>query len=121
MPMAWHEEIRQAIVTTNVLLAVHAGASVAAAPTLAVQTIVLLSNIPAIVVSANLTRRQLILANDAGTVYVLFGAGTVSANKYTLRLTANEVYVGALNGYNGVVTAVRASGSSSLMVTDIRT
>ena len=90
-------------------------------PAVAVRTTVTLSNVSALALPANLDRRRLILANDSGTaIYVAFSA-TCSLAAFSFRLAANETYQGPMGDYTGPVSAIRASGTSALQVTEIIT
>jgi len=53
-------------------------------------------------------------------VYVTFGP-TASTALFSIRLTANTFYDGAMGDYTGPISAIRASGTSQLMVTEITT
>ena len=71
-----------------------------------------------VVVAANPNRRQVLFHNAAGTVFLKFGLG-VTITDYSIRLVANERYETVVNGYAGVITAIRASGTSTLLVTEV--
>jgi hypothetical protein len=90
-------------------------------PANAALTAVIVTAASSVVVPENLLRRRLILVNDSGSVvYVAFGP-VASTSLYSVRLQANDRYEGVLGDYTGVVSAVRASGTSTLLVTEITT
>lgn len=69
--------------------------------------------------AANPQRRQFVIHNDGGTVlFIRLGSGITSA-LYSCRLTANERYEQTDNCYTGVITAIRASGTGSVLVTEV--
>ena len=72
-----------------------------------------------VVKAANVARRQIIVVNDGGTVVFLAFAATASTAAYTVRLAANDRYESPLGGYVGVVSGIRSSGSSAVIVTEV--
>lgn len=66
--------------------------------------------------AANPNRRKLILHNESGTLFVKLGTGA-SSTDYSYRLTANTTL--EITDAGDEVTAVKASGSSSVQVTEI--
>jgi len=95
-------------------------AVVAVRPVNALHSVPVVNNItPSVIAAENVSRRQLIVHNPTGGItYLKFGLGCTTT-AFTLRLTANETYSGPLNGYAGVVTAIRASGTGTLQVTEV--
>ncbi len=88
-------------------------------PNTATTAIVTVTNVSQVVAPADPLRRQLILMNDSGSVvFVKFGLGATTSN-FTVRIAPNTHYEIAINGYGGVVSAVRASGTGPLIVTSI--
>lgn len=66
--------------------------------------------------SSNVNRRKLIVHNESGTLFLKLGTAA-SATSYTYRLTANTV--AEITGYYGDVHAIKASGTSAVLVTDL--
>lgn len=65
---------------------------------------------------ANASRIKLIIHNETGTLFVKFGSAASSAD-YTYRMTANTTLEVAQ--YTGVVSAIKATGSSFAQVTEL--
>lgn len=66
--------------------------------------------------ASNPNRKRLVVFNESGTLFVKLGS-TATATDYSYRLTANTgLDVGS---YTGVVTGIKASGSSAAQVTEI--
>lgn len=75
--------------------------------------------VSSIVVGVNPARRRLVLMNDSGAVmYIAFGP-VCSTTLFTLRIDPNDYFDGVMGDYTGVISAVRGSGSSNLLVTEI--
>ncbi len=70
------------------------------------------------VLAANPARVGAIILNPLGTTYVGLGAAAVSADSYAAKLGAGDSYT-VPPGYAGPVTAVRGSGSGTLVVTEL--
>lgn len=74
-----------------------------------------------VVLPLNLNRRRIILHNDSGAViYVKYGP-VCSTSLFTFRIAANDKYDGPMGDYTGPVSAIRASGTGNLLVTEIVT
>jgi hypothetical protein len=82
----------------------------------AVVTRVAVSTTVATLKAANSARAKLIIFNESGTLYVKYGSGA-TATDYTTVLTANAVLF--IDSYTGIVTAIKASGSTNAQVTEI--
>lgn len=65
---------------------------------------------------ANVARKGAVVFNESGTLYVKFGSAA-SSTSYTYRLTANTVL--ELDVYTGIITAIKASGTSNVLVTEL--
>jgi hypothetical protein len=79
------------------------------------------TNVSSVIAAANAARRQLILFNDGGNIAYVAFAGTASLTAFTLRIPANGSYETPLDSYTGDVSAIRASGSGVIRVTEITT
>lgn len=66
--------------------------------------------------AANAARLKLLVFNEAGTLFVKLGSAATSAD-YTFRLTANTTL--EIDTYTGIVTAIKASGTSNAQVTEL--
>lgn len=66
--------------------------------------------------TSNVNRKRLILHNETGTLFVKLGTSASSAS-YTYRLTANTAL--EIDLYHGDVTAIKASGTSDVLVTEL--
>jgi hypothetical protein len=64
----------------------------------------------------NSARVKLIVHNEAGTLFVKLGT-SASNSSYTYRLTASATL--EIGQYAGIVTAVKASGTSAVLVTEL--
>lgn len=71
---------------------------------------------PVTLLSAKVNRAGFYVYNEGGNLYVLCGPGTVSGSLYSFRLVANEGQ--PIDNYTGTITAIKASGSSTVMVTE---
>lgn len=65
---------------------------------------------------SNAARKGAIISNEAGILYVKFGSAA-SSTSYTYRLTANTTL--ELDVYTGLITAIKASGTSNVLVTEL--
>lgn len=86
------------------------GAAVATVTSVAVSTTV------ATLSASNAAKTRVIVYNEAGTLFVKLGSGATSAS-YTYRLTANSSL--EIEGYYGIVTAIKQTGSSAALVTEV--
>jgi hypothetical protein len=66
--------------------------------------------------ASNAAKTKLVIYNETGTLFVKLGSAA-SASSYSMRLTANTVW--ELSGYAGVVTAIKLSGTTPVLVTEI--
>jgi hypothetical protein len=66
--------------------------------------------------AANASRIKAIIHNESGTLYVKFGSGATFAS-YTYRLVANTVL--EISQYTGSITAIKASGTSAVLTTEL--
>ncbi len=87
----------------------------ATAPTASV-TRVTVSTTVATLKAANAARLQLIVHNESGTLFVKLGSAATSTD-YSFRLTANTLLT--IDEYTGIVTAIKASGTSEAQVTEL--
>lgn len=68
---------------------------------------------PATLLAANPNRLGATIYNNTGTIlYVLLGNGTVSATFFSKRMTTSDDYYQIPDGFTGVVTAIRNSGTT---------
>lgn len=79
-------------------------------------TSVAVSTTVATLSASNSAKTQVIVFNEAGTLFVKLGAGATSAS-YTYRLTANTVL--EISGYYGIVTGIKSAGSTAALVTEV--
>lgn len=84
--------------------------------TTATVTSVSVSTTVATLSASNSAKTAVVVFNEAGTLFVKLGSGATSAS-YTYRLTANTAL--EINGYAGIVTAIKASGTSAALVTEV--
>ena len=71
------------------------------------------------VAASNPARKTLVIANDSGAViYVKYGAGA-SSSSYTHRIAANSEVTISGEQWDGIVTAARAKGTSTVLVTTV--
>ena len=74
-----------------------------------------------LILAENLDRRRIVLHNDSGSVvFIMFGP-VCSTTAFSFRMTANETHLGIMGDYTGPISAIRASGTSTLQVTEIVT
>ena len=66
--------------------------------------------------ASNAAKTKVVLYNETGTLFVKLGA-TASSTSYTYRLTANTT--AEINGYYGLITAIKASGTTPVLVTEL--
>lgn len=66
--------------------------------------------------ASNAAKTKVIVFNESGTLYVKYGSGATSAD-YTYRLTANTAL--EIEGYAGLVTAIKQTGTSNAQVTEV--
>lgn len=84
--------------------------------TLATVNSVSVSTTVATLSASNAAKTGVIVFNEAGTLFVKLGAGATSAS-YTYRLTANTAL--EINGYAGIVTGIKQSGTTAALVTEV--
>ncbi len=72
---------------------------------------------PATLLQPKVNRAGAIIYNETGTLCVLLGPGTVSASYYSFRMTATSKEL--IDNYTGIVTAIKLSGTTNAMVTEI--
>lgn len=65
---------------------------------------------------SNANKTKVIIFNESGTLFVKYGA-TASSTSYTTRLTANTYH--EVIGYHGVIDAIKASGTTNVLVTEL--
>lgn len=66
--------------------------------------------------AANASKTRVLIHNEVGTLFVKLGTGA-SSTSYSLRLTANAF--GEIVGYSGIITAIKATGTTPVLVTEI--
>lgn len=91
--------------------------SVGAPSTIATVTSVSVGSVTAVTLSAsNAAKTRVFIHNDNGTLFVKYGtaASTIS---YTARLTTNTAF--EIVGYAGLVTAIKQSGTTAVLVTEV--
>jgi hypothetical protein len=76
---------------------------------------VTVSTTVATLLTSNAARTLAVIWNETGTLFVKAGSGATSSS-YTWRLTANTEL--DITDYTGIVTAVKATGTSTCLVTD---
>lgn len=86
------------------------GAAVATVTSVSVSTTV------ATLSASNSAKTKVIVFNESGTLFVKLGSGATSAS-YSYRLTANATL--EIEGYYGIVTAIKAAGTSTALVTEV--
>jgi hypothetical protein len=93
--------------------------AVSSLPALSVSTAavtpVVVSPTVATLVASRAERVRVVIWNETGTLYVKAGSGA-SSSSYTWRLTANVEL--DITDYTGIVTATKATGTSTCLVTD---
>lgn len=83
---------------------------------LATTTSVSVSTTVATLSASNTAKVKVIVYNEAGTLFVKLGSGATSAS-YGYRLTANSTL--EIDGYAGIVTAIKAASTSNALVTEV--
>lgn len=83
---------------------------------LATVTLVSVSPTVATLSVSNAAKTQVIVYNETGTLFVKLGTGA-STTSYSYRLTANTVV--EIDGYTGEITAIKASGTTNALVTEV--
>lgn len=66
--------------------------------------------------ASNAAKTKVIIWNETGTLYVKLGT-LASSTSYSYRLTANMSL--EVEGYHGVISGIKASGTTSVLVTEI--
>lgn len=84
--------------------------------TTATVTSVSVSTTVATLSASNAAKTSVIIFNEAGTLFVKLGSGATSAS-YTYRLTANTAL--EVNGYAGIITGIKQTGTSAALVTEV--
>lgn len=90
-------------------------------PASATLTNVTVTNTSVLIAAANPARRQLMVWNDGGNVVYVAFAATATTTAFTVRISPNQLWESTLNGYTGDVSAIRASGSGPVRVTEVTT
>lgn len=83
---------------------------------LATVTSVSVSTTVATLSASNSAKTKVVVYNESGTLFVKLGSGATSAS-YSYRLTANSTL--EIDGYTGIVTGIKASGTSNAQVTEV--
>jgi hypothetical protein len=84
--------------------------------TIATVTSVAVSTTVATLSASNVSKKKVVVFNEAGTLYVKLGSAATSSS-YSYRLTANSTL--EIEDYAGIVTAIKASGSTNALVTEV--
>jgi hypothetical protein len=66
--------------------------------------------------ASNASKTRVVIYNETGTLFVKYGTGA-SASSYTTRLTANTIH--EISGYAGIVTGIKAAGTTPVIVTEV--
>lgn len=66
--------------------------------------------------ASNAAKTKVVIFNETGTLYVKLGTAA-AANSYSYRLSAGTSL--EFTGYTGIVTAIKASGTTPVLVTEI--
>jgi hypothetical protein len=90
--------------------------SVGAPTTLATVTNVAVGTSVVTLSASNAAKKRVLIYNETGTLFVKLGSGATSAS-YSSRLTANTVL--EVVEYAGVITAIKLSGTTPVLVTEI--
>ena len=90
--------------------------SVGAASSIATTTSVSVSPTVATLSASNAAKTKVIIHNEGGTLFVKLGSGA-SAASYSYRLVANTVL--EINGYTGVITGTKVTGTTAALVTEV--
>jgi hypothetical protein len=83
---------------------------------LATVTQVSVGTSPVTVSVSNAAKVRVIIYNETGTLFVKLGTGA-SASSYSYRLTANSLT--EIDTYTGAISAVKASGTTNVLVTEV--
>lgn len=79
-----------------------------------------ISNTSVLIAAENTARGGLILHNDGGTkVYIAYAPTAHATNSFTLVILANDFFVMLEPIYSGPVSAIRTTGNTPIMVTEI--
>lgn len=70
---------------------------------------------PTTLSASNASKTRVAVYNETGTLFVKCGSGA-SSTSYSYRLTANTSL--EIDGYYGIVTATKATGTTSVLVTE---
>lgn len=79
-------------------------------------TSVVVSTTVATLSASNAAKTKVIVYNEGGTLFVKLGSGATSAS-YSYRLTANSTL--EIEGYYGIVTAIKQTGTTNALVTEV--
>lgn len=90
-------------------------------PASATLTNVTVTTTSTILKASNPARRRLIIHNDSNGRLLVAFASVATATAFTVEIGGNNTYEGPLNDYTGDVSAIRASGSSTVRVTEVTT
>lgn len=66
--------------------------------------------------ASNAAKTKVIVFNETGTLFVKLGSGATSAG-YSYRLTGNTAL--EIDGYTGIVTGIKATGTTNAQVTEV--
>lgn len=91
-------------------------ATTAGGTALATVTSVAVSTTVATLSASNASKTGVVVHNESGTLFVKFGTAATSTS-YSYRLTANTTLT--VTGYTGIITAIKLSGSSTALVTEL--
>lgn len=90
--------------------------TIGAASAIATVTSVAVSTTVATLSASDSDKTQVVVYNEAGTLFVKLGA-TASSSDYTYRLTRNTTL--EINGYTGIVTGTKDAGTTNAQVTEV--
>lgn len=90
--------------------------SIGAAASVATVTSVSVSPTVATLSTSNSAKTKVIIHNEGGTLFVKLGS-SASSSSYSYRLVANTTL--EVTGYTGIITATKATGTSSALVTEV--
>lgn len=90
--------------------------SVGAPTTLATVTNISVGTSVITLSASNASKKRVHVYNETGTLFVKLGSAA-SASSYTFRLTANTAL--EITDYAGLVTAIKQSGTTAVLVTEI--
>jgi len=66
--------------------------------------------------ASNAAKTKVVVFNESGTLFVKLGSAATSSS-YSYRLTGNTAL--EIDGYYGIVTGIKASGTSNALVTEV--